>query len=173
MANLISKGNRGNCIEKLTFPELWNKHRTPESTWIFLIFIFLNVNFALADDSACSYFYRKLSELPHTELIQNNNGFKSLWDGKWTDGCEIVFTSHDSIVLGDRVYNTFQSFIYSPGWTIDNILSADAPGSSSVTIESNKSKCTILWSQHAWIDENTGEHRQSSDIEMIIQCTSK
>ena len=140
---------------------------------LFPIIIFLNVNLALADDSACSNFFFKLSELPHTKLTLTNNGYKSLWDGKWIHGCEIVFKSHDSIVSGDKVYNTFQSFINAPGWAIDGKLSADGPGSSSVTIESDKNKCTILWSQHAWIDDESGEHRQTSNIEMIIQCTSK
>jgi hypothetical protein len=140
---------------------------------IFFILIIFNLNSAFADDSACSYFYTKLSELPHIKLTQTNNGFKSLWKGKWTHGCEIIFKSHGSIVSGDKVYETFQSFIKTPGWIIDNKLSADGPGSSSVTIERDKNKCAILWSQHAWIDENTGEHMQSSDIEMIIQCSSK
>jgi hypothetical protein len=140
---------------------------------LFSIIIFLNVNQVLANDSACSYFYPKLSELSHIKLTHSNNGFKSLIDGKWTNGCEIVFKGHDSIVSGDKVYDTFQSFINAPGWTIDNNLSADGPGSSSVTIENNKNRCAILWSQHAWIDEKTGEHKQSSDTEMIIQCSSK
>ena len=140
---------------------------------LFLILIIVNLNLAFADDFACSNFFPKLSELPHTKLTQNNNGFKSLWNGKWTHGCEIVFKSHDSIVSGDKVYDLFQSFINSPGWAIDNSLSADGPGSSSIGIENDKSKCTILWSQHAWIDDKTGEHRQSSNIEMIIQCSLK
>jgi hypothetical protein len=140
---------------------------------LFPIIIFLNVNLALADDSACSYFYPRLSKLPNIRLTQNNNGFKSLWDGKWTLGCEVVFKSHDSIVSGDKVYDTFQSLINSPGWVIDNKLSADGPGSSSVMIERDKNKCAILWSQHVWVDDKTGEHRQSRDIEMIIQCTPK
>ena len=70
---------------------------------LFPIFIFLNVNLALANDSTCYYFYPKLSKLPHSKLTQYNNGFKSLWDMKWTDGCEIVFESHNSIVSGDTV----------------------------------------------------------------------
>ena len=140
---------------------------------LFLILIIVNLNLAFADDSACSYFYPKLSELSHTKITQNDNGFKSLLDGKLTDGCEIVFKSHESIVSGDKVYDTFQSFINNPAWTVDNSLSADGPGSSSVTIENKKNRCAILWSQHAWIDEKTGEHRQSSNIEMIIQCSSK
>jgi hypothetical protein len=138
---------------------------------LILILLIVNLDLAFADDSVCSNFYPKLSKLPHIELTQNNNGFKSLMDRNWTHGCEIVFKSHESIVSGDKVYETFQSFINSPGWAIDNKLSADGPGSSSVTIERDKNKCAILWSQHAWIDEKTGEHRQSSDIEMIIQCT--
>jgi hypothetical protein len=133
----------------------------------------VNLNLAFANDSACSYFYPKLSKLPHIELTQNNDGFKSLWDGRWVQGCEIIFKSTESIVSGDKVYDTFQSFINRPGWTIDNNLSADGPGSSSVTIENNKNRCAIVWSQHAWIDDKTGEHRQSSDIEIIIQCSPK
>jgi hypothetical protein len=39
----------------------------------------MNLNHAFADDSACSNFYPKLSELPHIKLAQNNNGFKSLY----------------------------------------------------------------------------------------------
>jgi hypothetical protein len=70
---------------------------------LFLIIIFLNVHLAFADDSACSYFYPELSKLPHIKLAQNNNGFKSLMDGKWTHGCEIVYESHESIVSGDKV----------------------------------------------------------------------
>jgi hypothetical protein len=139
---------------------------------IFFISIIINFNSAYSDDSACFYFYPKLSKLSHIKLTQTNNGFKSLSDEKWNHGCEIKFKSHESIVSGDRVYNTFQSFNNAPGWTIDNKLSADGPGSSSVCIENDKNKCSIYWSQHAWIDEKTGEHKQSSEIEVIIQCTS-
>jgi hypothetical protein len=140
---------------------------------LILILLIVNLNLAFADDSACSYFFSKLSELPHIKLTQTSNGFKSLMDGKWTHGCEIIFKSHDSIASGDKVYNAFQSFINAPDWAIDDKLSADGPGSSSVKIENDKNKCAILWSQHAWIDEKTGKHSKSSDIEMIIQCTSK
>ena len=132
-----------------------------------------NLSSAFADNSACSYFYSKLSELPHIKLTASDKGFKSLWDGKWKHGCEIIFKSHESIISGDEAYETFQSFINAPGWMIDNKLSADGPGSSSIGIENDRSKCTIHWSQHAWIDEKSGEQRQSSDIEMIIQCSSK
>ena len=139
----------------------------------FLISFFMILNSAFANKSACSYFFPNLTELPHTKLTQDNNGFKSLWDEKWSHGCEIVFKSHESIVSGDKVYDTFQSFINAPDWTIDNNLSADGPGSSSVTIENNKSRCTILWSQHAWIDDQSNKIKQSSDIEMMIQCTER
>jgi hypothetical protein len=140
---------------------------------LIFILIIVNLSHAFADNSACSNFYHKLSELPHIKLTQNNNGFKALSDGKWTHGCEIVYESHESMIPGDEVYKKFQSFINAPDWAIDNKLSADGPGSSSVTIENDINKCIISWSQHAWIDDKTGEHRQSSDIEMIIQCTSK
>ena len=135
--------------------------------------ITVNLSSVFADDSVCSYFHQRLSDLPHIKLTKSNSEFKSLLDGQRTHGCEIIFESHESIISGNAVYNTFESFINSPGWTIDNNLSADGPGSSSVSIENNKNKCTILWSQNAWIDEESGEQRQSSDIEMIIQCTSK
>ena len=85
----------------------------------------------------------------------------------------IIFKSHESIVYGDEAYETFHSFINAPEWTIDRKLIADGPGSSSIGIENDRSKCTIHWSQHAWIDEKSGKQRQSSDIEMIIQCSSK
>jgi hypothetical protein len=140
---------------------------------IFLILLFLTLNPAFADDPACSCFYPKLSELPYIKLVQNNNGFESIWNGECTQGCEIIFKSHESIVSGHKVYDTFQSIINGQGWTKDNNLIADGPGSSSVGIEKDISKCAIHCSQHAWIDENTGEHGQSSDIEMIIQCSSK
>jgi hypothetical protein len=142
---------------------------------IILILLQLTVNLisAFADDSACSYFYQRLSDLPHIKLTKSDDGFESLWDGRRTHGCEIVFESHESIISGNLVYDTFQSLINAPGWTIDNNLSADGPGSSSVSIENDKNKCTIHWSQNAWIDEESGGQRQSSDIEMIIQCSSK
>ena len=154
------------------------KHRAPcdqpnvMSKILLLFLILLDVNPALADDPPCAYFYPKLSGLPHTRLTLANDGFKSVGDGKWAPGCEIVFESNVSIVSGEKVYDTFQTVINSPGWAIDNNLSADGPGSSSATIENERSKCTILWSQHAWIDDD-GEHRQSSDIRMIVQCMSK
>jgi len=37
---------------------------------LFPIFIFLNVNIAFADNSACSYFCPKLSELPYMNLVR-------------------------------------------------------------------------------------------------------
>ncbi|MFC1881862.1 hypothetical protein ACFL2S_10255 [Thermodesulfobacteriota bacterium] len=150
-----------------------NAMRKILSLILVLLQLIVNLSSAFADDSACSYFYSKLSELPHIKLTKSNNGFKSLWDGKWAHGCEIIFKSHESIISGDKVYETFQSLINTPYWIIDNNLSADGPGSSSVSIEKDKSKCTIHWSQHAWIDEESGEQRQSSDIEMIIQCMPK
>ena len=62
------------------------------------------------------------------KLFLTDDGFKSLWNVKLTHGCEVVFKSNESIVSGDKVYETFQSFINRPDWTIDNNLSADGPG---------------------------------------------
>jgi hypothetical protein len=143
------------------------------SSILVLFQLIVNLSSVFTADSPCSYFYPKLSELPHIKLATSNNVFNSLWDGKLTHGCEIIFKSHESMISGDEVYKTFQLFINAPGWIIDSNLSADGAGSSSVSIEKDRNKCTIHWSQHAWIDEESGEQRQSSDIEMIIQCSSK
>jgi hypothetical protein len=52
-------------------------------------------------------------------------------------------------------------------------LMADGPGSSSVGIENALSKCALHWSQHGWVYEKTGKIEQSSDIKIIVQCSSK
>ena len=140
---------------------------------LILLLLIVHLNPIYADDTACSYFYSKISELPHIKLTQTQNGFQSISDGKWNHGCKVVFTSHASKVSGELVYDQFQSFVNGQGWRIDNNISADGPGSSSVGIENDRTKCTIAWSQHAWIDEKTGEQKQSSDIELIIQCSPK
>ena len=138
-----------------------------------ILVIILNFSPAFGADAACSYFYKKLTELPHVKLTVNDDGFQSMWDGKEMSGCELIFESHASIVSGEKVYRIFQSFIQTPGWKIDNNLLADGPGSSSVGIENDKHKCCINWSQHAWIDEKSGKLTQSNHIEMIIQCSPK
>jgi len=135
--------------------------------------LLLNTSIAFGSDSVCSYFYRSLLQLPHTKLTQNNNDFLSLWNGQRLQGCEVVYESHESLVSGSRVYDQFESFIHTPGWLIKNSLVADGPGSSTVGIENENNRCLINWSQHAWIDEKTKEHRQSSQIKMIVQCSPK
>jgi hypothetical protein len=56
---------------------------------------------------------------------------------------------------------------------MNNNLVADGPGSSTVGIENENNRCLINWSQHAWIDEKTGAHRQSSQIKISVQCSQK
>jgi hypothetical protein len=136
-------------------------------------FVFLNISAVFGADSVCSHFYNKLSKLPYLQLTLREDGFESLWDGKHLKGCEVVYESHESIVPGSRVYHQFESFIHTPGWVINNSLVADGPGSSTVGIENENNRCLINWSQHAWINEKTKEHRQSSQIKMIIQCSPK
>ena len=138
-----------------------------------IVLIILNCNFVFAEETDCSYFYKKLSKLPHTKLTLSRDVLISFWDGKKIPGCEIIFESDESIVPGDKVYNIFQSFIHAQGWVINNKLIADGPGSSTVDIESDKSKCGIHGAQQSWIDEETLKHMQNSHIEMIIQCSSK
>ena len=126
-----------------------------------------------ANDSSCLQFYHELSNLPHTRLLMNSNGFVSLWDGKSLTGCEVLFESDKSIVSGEIVYQKFQSFTTWQGWSINENLLADGPGSSTVGIENDQNRCTLHWSQHAWIDEESNKLRKSEHIKLIIQCTSK
>jgi hypothetical protein len=134
------------------------------------LFIFI-CQISNADDSACLQVYNELLKLPHTRLTQTSNGFVSLLDGKSLKGCEVIFESNESIVSGEVVYLKFQSFTNRQGWFINENLSADGPGSSTVGIENNQNKCIIHWSQHAWIDKNS-EYQQSEQIKLIVQCTS-
>ena len=139
----------------------------------FLSLMFLNSSSAFESDSVCSYFYNSLSKLPYTKLIKNTHNFRSLWNGQAIQGCEVVYESQESLVSGSRVYDQFERFIHTPGWFMNNNLVADGPGSSTVGIENENNRCLINWSQHTWIDEKTGEHRQSSQIKMIVQCSPK
>ena len=93
-------------------------------------------------------FYNELLKLPHTRLTETSNGFVSLLDGKSLKGCEVIFESNESIVSGEVVYLKFQSFTNWQGWHINENLSADGPGSSTVVIENNQNKCILHWSQH-------------------------
>ena len=134
------------------------------------IFVFQIDN---ADESPCIQFYNQLFILPHTKLILNSNGFVSLLDKKKIDGCEIIFESDESIVSGDIVYQKFQSFTKLQGWSIDENLIADGPGSSTIGIENDQNKCILHWSQHSWIDEKSNQIKQSEQIKLIVQCVKK
>jgi hypothetical protein len=141
---------------------------------ILLILAFLTVPTDCdADENACSYFFDRLIEIPHKKLVSSQDGFISIWDGRKTAGCEVVFKSHETLVSGEKVFDLFQSLITAPGWKIDNNLTADGPGSSSVGIENPGDKCAIHWSQHSWVDDKTGKIEQSSDIEITVQCSSR
>lgn len=143
--------------------------KTLSLTFAFL-FIFI-CRISNANDSPCVQFYNELSKLPHTRLTETTNGFVSLLDGKSLKGCEVIFESDESIVSGEVIYLKFQSFTNWQGWYINENLSADGPGSSTVGIENIQNKCILHWSQHAWIDEQSNEYRQSEHIKLIIQCT--
>jgi hypothetical protein len=144
----------------------------PLSLSFTFLFIFI-CQISNANDSTCLQFYNELLKLPHTRLTQISNGFVSLLDGKSLKGCEIIFESNESIALGEVVYLKFQSFTNWQGWTINENLTADGPGSSTIGIENNQNKCILHWSQHSWIDEKSNEYRQSEQIKLIIQCTSQ
>jgi len=95
------------------------------------LLLLLNISVAFGDDSVCSHFYNRLSELPHTKLTLNIDSFISLWNEKRLEGCEVVYESHESMIPGSRVYDLFESFIHTPGWIVNNNLAADGPGAQS------------------------------------------
>ena len=74
---------------------------------------------------------------------------------------------------GTDVYNLFESLTHRPNWTINNNFLADGPGSSTIVIENKVNRCLLNWSQHAWIDEETNEQKQSKQIKIIVQCSVK
>ena len=139
-----------------------------------LLFAFLFIficQISNANDSPCVQFYNELLKLPHTRLTQTSNGFVSLLDGKSLKGCEVIFESKESIVSGEVVYLKFRSFTNWQGWYINENLSADGPGSSTVVIENYQNICLLNWSQHSWIDEKSNDYSQSELIKLIVQCT--
>ena len=119
------------------------------------------------------FFYDKLSELPHTQLTVNTNGFVSLWDGQQSDGCEVVFGTDESMVSGKVAHQKFESFINLSGWSLNEKLMADGPGSSTVGIENDGTRCLVKWSQPSWVDEKAGEIKQSDKIKIVVQCSSE
>jgi hypothetical protein len=104
-------------------------------------------------------------------LTVNTNGFVTFWDGKQIDGCEVVFETDESMVSGEVVHQKFESFLNLWGWSLNEKLMADGPGSSTVGIEKDSNRCLINWSQHSWIDEKTGEIKQSDQIKIVVQCS--
>lgn len=136
-------------------------------------FLLINAGVASGTDSVCSYFYHKLSQMPHSKLIMNNGDFKSVWNGKQLNGCEVIYESNVSMVAGSKVFELFESLKQTPGWAINNDLVADGPGSSSMGIENETHRCLINWQQFSWIDEETQQYEQSSDIKMVVQCFLK
>jgi hypothetical protein len=144
----------------------------PLSLSLAFLFIFI-CQISNANDLPCIQFYNELFKLPHTRLTETSNGFVSLLDGKSLKGCEVIFESDESIVSNEVVFLKFQSFASWQGWYINENLMADGPGSSTIVIENNQNKCILHWSQHSWIDEQSNEYRQSEQIKLIVQCTSK
>jgi hypothetical protein len=126
---------------------------------------------AFSEDSSCNYFYEKLQDIPHSKLTLKKGVFESLLDAKPISGCEVEFKSHVSMVSGEKVLERFESLTQTPGWVTDNV--ADGPGSSTVVIKKDKSRCLLHWAQHSWVDEKSKEIEQSEDIEVMIQCFSK
>ena len=89
---------------------------------LFIGLIILNWNPVHADDAVCRLLYAKLSELPHTKLTLNTNGFVSIWNGQQSDGCEVVFETDESKVSGKVIHQKFESIINWQGWSINEKL---------------------------------------------------
>ncbi len=136
----------------------------------FLILLFLAgcCTPVFGEDATCKYFYEKLVDLPHSNLTLKRGSFASLLDGKAISGCEVQFKTHASMVPGERVFERFESLTHAPGWVADNV--ADGPGTSTVVVEREKSRCFLHWSQPSWVDEESKEIKQSEDIEVTVQC---
>ncbi len=126
---------------------------------------------ASAQSPGCSYFHSRLADLPGLDLVLSTGPFNSIWDGKRTDGCEVVFESHISILPADEARRKYEDLIKSPGWKLNEMLSADGPGASTAAVEKRGERCALHWSQHAWIEEATHENRQSEDIRILVQCS--
>lgn len=150
---------------------LTNHTAKPFKLSLIFLSILIFCQSGIANNLPCQQFYSELLKLPHTRLTETTNGFVSLLDGKSLKGCEVIFESNESIVSGEIVYKKFQSFTNRQGWTINENLMADGPGSSTVVIENNQNRCILNWSQHSWIDEQSNEYRQSENIKLIVQCT--
>lgn len=126
---------------------------------------------ASAQSRGCSYFQSRLADLPGLDLVLNTGAFNSIWDGKRTDGCEVVFESHTSVLSEEDARRKFDELITSPGWKVNEMLSADGPGSATVALEKRGERCALHWSRHAWIEAATHQDRQSEDIRILVQCS--
>jgi hypothetical protein len=126
---------------------------------------------ASAQSRGCSYFQSRLADLPGLDLVLNTGAFNSIWDGKRTDGCEVVFESHTSVLSEEDARRKFDELITSPGWKVNEMLSADGPGSATVALEKRGERCALHWSRHAWIEAATHQDRRSEDIRILVQCS--
>jgi hypothetical protein len=135
--------------------------------------IILNWNPVPGDDSACRHFYNELYKLPHSKLTLKSDGIVSLWDGRQGDGCEATLDTDEPKVSGKVVYQKYESIINWQGWSINEKLIADGPGSSTAGIEKGSYRCLVNWSQPSRVDENTGEIKQSDQSKIVVQCSTE
>lgn len=154
----------------VTTPMRCSDRRAPTLLAVLLLTALGSVH-ASAQSPGCGYFHSRLADLPGLDLVLNTGPFNSIWDGKRTDGCEVVFESHTSVLPGEDARRKFEELVRSPGWKLNEMLSADGPGSSTVAVEKRGERCALHWSRHAWIEAASTEDRQSEDIRILVQCS--
>lgn len=123
--------------------------------------------------NACDDFHHLLKKVPHNSLENTRGTFKSLADEKPTTGCQVRFTTSETLLSGKKVPSFAadeDTELYRLGWRVNNSLSADGPGTSLTAIEREKVACLILSDQPAYLDERTGTIVQSKTLAITIQC---
>ena len=147
------------------------KHSQLALTAIVLVALALQASPGFAQLAGCAYFHKKLSDLPHLDLYVSAEAFNSIWDGRRTDGCEVVLETHTSLLPSEDGRRQFEQLLKAPGWKLNELLVADGPGSSSAALEYRNERCSLHWSQNAWVEDRTHETRDGDEIRIIVQCS--
>ena len=122
--------------------------------------------------SPCDFFVTTLQAIPHTELSQRTGTIESLWNGVAYRGCEVHFSTRDSLSAGVAVpdfYPLRSTEMARIGWNVVDTIVADGAGSGVHGVERNALVCLIRWSQPSYLDDE-GAFVQSDTLTMTIQC---
>ncbi|MDH3426961.1 MAG: hypothetical protein OEM23_00870 [Gemmatimonadota bacterium] len=112
--------------------------------------------------------------MAHDSLSVRAGTFTSLYDGVEYQGCELRFTTHDSLPRTVPVpdFDALpDSEMYRLGWRMSREIRADGPGSGLFGIERESVLCVIRWAQPAYLADD-GEIVQSETFSMTVQCRS-